>query len=122
MTAETKGAREKRREARATIRARVDFEIESEDTFVYEYMTNLSKAGIFLATRDPLPVGTVTRLRFTLPGEAEIAVRGRVAWINPYRPGGDNPNPGMGVEFLDLSEDHKEKIVRIVKRMAILAD
>ena len=120
--AEPKRASEQRKGTRATIRARVDFELKSEDTFLYEYMTNLSHAGIFLATHHPLPIGTVARLRFTLPGEGEIAVKGRVAWINAYRPGGNNPNPGMGVEFLDLTEDHKDKIVRIVKRMAILAD
>jgi type IV pilus assembly protein PilZ len=122
MMAEPKRTSEQRKGTRATIRARVDYEIESEDTFLYEYMTNLSHAGIFLATHNPLPVGTVTRLRFTLPGEGEVAVKGRVAWINAYRPGRSNPNPGMGVEFLDLSENHKDKIVRIVKRLAILAD
>jgi type IV pilus assembly protein PilZ len=114
--------KEQRKGTRATIRARVDFEIESRDTFLFEYMTNLSHAGIFLATRNPLPVGTTTRLRFTLPGEGEIAVNGRVAWINAYRPRGENPNPGMGIEFLDLTAANKEKIVRIVKRLAILAD
>lgn len=115
--------RERRSSRRVTIRARVEYEIRSNDTFLFEYMTNLSRDGIFLATRKPLEVGTTTTLRFALPGGGRtIEVDGRVAWVNPYRKGGSNPNPGMGVEFIGLNENDKEAITRLVKRKAILVD
>jgi uncharacterized protein (TIGR02266 family) len=114
---------EKRLSARANVRARVDFEIESDDTFVYEYMTNLSRGGIFLSTRNPLEAGTVIKLRFALPENGrEIEVNGRVAWVNRFRPDGLNMNPGMGVEFVDLADEDRQAIVRTVKRLAILPD
>ena len=115
--------KEKRTSKRITFRARVDYELESEDTFVFEHMANLSKGGIFLATRTPLAVGTTTTLRFDIPkGGRTVEVQGRVAWINEYRPGGENPNPGMGVEFVDLDEADRDVITRLVKRKAILPD
>lgn len=112
-----------RKDVRTPLQARVDYEIESEDSFLFEYMTNLSRGGIFLSTRNPLAEGTVTKLRFSLPEESRvIEVTGKVTWINPYRPDGDNPNPGMGIEFIDLAEKDKDAITRIVRKKAILPD
>jgi type IV pilus assembly protein PilZ len=117
--------KEKRRHARAPLRARVDFELVSEETFLFEYASNVSRGGIFLATRNPLPVGTRLVLRFALPDELAtrtIRVAGQVIWVNPYVEGGQNLNPGMGVEFLDLSHEDQEAISRIVRRIAVLTD
>jgi hypothetical protein len=47
---------------------------------------------------------------------------GRVIWVNHYRPGGPNLNPGMGIEFIDLTEGHKTAIARFVRRKALLTD
>lgn len=114
---------DKRKNARVSVTARVDYEIESEDTFLFEYMTNLSRGGIFLATRSPLEVGTVTKLRFTLPDDGRtIEVTGRVTWVNPYRPRGKNLNPGMGIEFMDLDEGDKDAVTKLVKKKAILPE
>jgi type IV pilus assembly protein PilZ len=116
--------KEKRRHARAPLRARVDFELVSDETFLFEYASNLSRGGIFLATHNPLPVGTKLVLRFALPDEPSrtIRVAGRVTWVNPYVQGGKNLNPGMGIEFVDLSHEDQEAISRIVRRIAVLTE
>jgi type IV pilus assembly protein PilZ len=116
--------RDQRRDARVPLKARVDFELTSEDTFLFEYTSNVSRGGIFLSTRNPLPVGAVLTVKFALPeaGSRLIAVRGRVIWINEYKPGGRNLNPGMGIEFIDLSEENKEAISRLVRRKALLIE
>ena len=42
---------------------------ETEDTFLYACITNISAMGIFVRTDTPLPVGTRLTLRFAPPGE-----------------------------------------------------
>jgi type IV pilus assembly protein PilZ len=49
-----------------------------------------------------------------------MEVLGEVTWINPYRPFGDNLNPGMGVRFRELSPDLRERIVALVRTVAYL--
>ncbi|MDP8222877.1 MAG: TIGR02266 family protein [Candidatus Lernaella stagnicola] len=116
-------ASDQRRDARVPLKARVDYELLSEDTFLFEYTSNLSRGGIFLATRNPLPIGTHLSLRFTLPENGRIIdTNGQVAWINEYRPGGDNINPGMGIEFTDLNDEDREAIANLVKRKALLTE
>jgi len=56
--------------------------------------------GIFIRTREPLPVGTQLVLRFAPPTvEESFVLNGIVQWINPVRPLGENLNPGMGIRF-----------------------
>jgi len=118
-----KQVQEKRKAPRAQIRARVDFEVRSKDTFLFEYTTDMSRDGIFLSTRNPLPVGARIQMKFQAPqGGRVIEVEGKVVWINPYRPGGENINPGMGIQFLNLSEEDKEAITKLVRKKAVLAD
>lgn len=93
---------------------------ETEDTFLYAAITNISEMGIFVRTLDPLPVGTALRLRFrpTHVPVAEFDLEGAVQWINPPRPG--CPNPGMGVRFSCLSSDDRERIVEVIRTIAYL--
>ncbi|MDY0003560.1 MAG: TIGR02266 family protein [Polyangia bacterium] len=111
---------------RVTERVLVDLEVDyaSDDTYLYAYARNISALGIFLQTRDPQPRGTRLNLRFVLPGSAErIQVEGVVRWVNPYRPGDrDNLNPGMGVEFVSLTEEQRMQIVDLIRLIAYLPD
>ncbi len=44
-------------------------------------------------------------------------------WVNPYRPGSyDNINPGMGLQFIDLTAQQREQIVNLVRTFAYLSD
>ena len=77
---------------------------ETEDTFLFAAITNVSQMGIFVRTDDPLPVGTVVSLRFAPPSEeAPFALQGRVQWINRVSLFGENINPRLRLETLHLS-------------------
>ncbi|MCS6797758.1 MAG: TIGR02266 family protein [Myxococcota bacterium] len=90
------------------------------DTFLFAYVENISEMGIFVRTDDPARVGTRLTLRFS-PRDAEpLLLQGEVVWINPVRPGGDNPNPGMGIRFVELSADQRERLVELVRTVAYL--
>lgn len=95
---------------------------ETQDTFLYASITNISALGIFVQTTDPLPVGTHVTLRFAPPGFEPFALHGLVQWINAVRPDGDNPNPGMGVRFVDLSGADRERLIEVIKTIAYVRD
>jgi type IV pilus assembly protein PilZ len=107
----------RRRSNRFEVTWQVD--CETEDTFLYAYITNISEMGIFVKTEKPLAVGTELVLRFAPPSTEETFVlRGIVQWINPVRPLGENLNPGMGIRFQSLKPDDRERIVETVRTIA----
>lgn len=96
---------------------------ETEDTFLYASITNISEMGIFVHTTDPLPVGTQLTLRFAAEASPEAFVLvGAVEWVNAVRPLHDNPNPGMGISFRDLTPADRERIVEVIHTIAYLRD
>ena len=111
---------ERREHARVPVDIRVDYE--SEDTFLFASITNISEMGIFIETKTPLPKGTQLNLEFELPKGGRFRERGEVMWVNPFRPAGPNLNPGMGIRFLDLSREARSKIVDLVRKIAYLDD
>jgi type IV pilus assembly protein PilZ len=94
----------------------------TEDTFLYASLANISAMGIFVKTVDPLPVGTLLCLSFAPPGHEAFTLAGRVAWINRWREGGDNPNPGMGVRFVALTLPDRERLVAVIRSIAYLRE
>ena len=87
------------------------------DGFITDWAVNISRGGIFINTRKPLAVGTTVRLIISLPDTAfPFDLSGRVARVNEF----DNPSnqvPGMGIEFVDVDEDKRERIERFVDRL-----
>ena len=96
---------------------------ETDETFLYASITNISEMGIFVATHEPLEVGTRLTLRFAMPGEqSPFILLGQVQWVNPIRMLSDNPNPGMGIRFVDLSSENRERIISSVRTIAYVRD
>ena len=42
--------------------------------------------------------------------------------MNPIRLLSDNPNPGMGIRFVDLSPESRERIINSVRTIAYVRD
>lgn len=113
-----------RDDRRAAQRVEVTWSVDCEtaDTFLYASISNISELGIFVRTTSPLRVGSELTLRFAAPGQPPFTLRGVVQWINPVRPGPDNPNPGMGVRFLDLGCVDRERLVDVIRTIAYVRD
>ena len=107
-------------ERRASDRFDVTWSVDctTEDTFLYAAISNISQMGIFVRTTEPLAIGTRLSLRFAAPEAGTFDLQGVVSWVNPVRENGDNPNPGMGIRFLDLSPDDRERIVEVIHTIA----
>ncbi|HEX3594687.1 MAG TPA: PilZ domain-containing protein, partial [Polyangiaceae bacterium] len=75
--------------------------------------------GIFVATREPLSIGTRVTLRFAPPNLDEAFVLGGVVqWINPVRLLSENRNPGMGIRFVELGAADRERLVEAIRTIA----
>lgn len=120
---------DRRSEGRVDVTWSVD--CETEDTFLYASIANISAMGIFVRTESPLEPGTAVQLRFApvtsaagepLVSRGPLLLKGTVQWVNPVRPGGDNPNPGMGIRFVDLDLPTRELIVEAVRSIAYLRE
>ncbi len=97
-------------------------DIRSGETFLFAYITNISEMGIFIHSESPLSIGTELTLRFATEDGTPFELPGMVVWINPLRMNGDNPNPGMGVRFSELTLDQRERVVALVRTVAYLQD
>lgn len=95
----------------------------TEDTFLYASIRNISELGIFVATREPLGIGTRVTLRFSPPGTSQgFVLAGVVQWINPVRLLAENRNPGMGIRFVDLTLDDRERLVEAIRTIAYVRE
>ena len=112
--------KDQRGSERVPIKVKVD--CQCEGNFLFENATNISEHGVFIETREPMDPGTMVDLQFTLPdNEKAIEVLGEVIWTNPVRPDHDkNPNPGMGIRFVNMKEVDKEQVLTLIKRIAVL--
>ena len=100
------GGHENRREPRVCLASDVECEVETGR--VRWRFADISAGGMFIDVYDPLPAGTLFRLRFQLD-PPPIAARAQVNYVQP--------RIGMGVEFVDLAEDDRHRIREIVDRM-----
>jgi type IV pilus assembly protein PilZ len=89
----------------------------SVGSFLTDWATNISQGGLFINTRNPLPVGTAVRILIQLPGEPQaVAIDSKVTRVTDY----DNHHnmvPGMGVEFTDLTAERRQELDRFVQRL-----
>ncbi len=79
-------------------RVSINREFESVEQFITEYVTNISRSGVFIRSKDPLPVGTRVNLRFTvIMDEIEtIEGLGEVVRVS-------HSPAGMGVASVELT-------------------
>ena len=74
----------------------------------------------------PEEPGTRLNVRFTPATPAEslpLELEGEVIWVNPYRPGNaESLHPGMGIRFIDLTNEQRFRLTEFVKTFAYLDD
>jgi len=94
---------------RTDARVTINKEFESFDAFIHEYVTNISRTGAFVKSRDPLPVGTRVDLRFTVIMDDVETIEGVGEVVRVQ----DDP-PGMGVVFTELSQYSQHLLSRLL--------
>ena len=83
-------------EKRSHDRMTINKEFESFDAFIQEYVTNISRTGVFVRAHDPLAIGTRVNLRFTVIMDDIETIEGVGEVVRIEK-------DGMGVVFRELS-------------------
>jgi len=109
--------RNRRKDARFEVKIKVDYS--TKDIFVSNYVTNLSKGGVFIETKTPLPVQSEIRLTFILPEfNVKIEAKGKVVWTYDVKKGTSKVVSGMGIKFTDLSPENKAQIEEYLMKLS----
>ena len=88
-----------------------------DDRWITGGLYNLSAEGAFIESLDPPKTDARIRIRFTLPGQSEMELESRVTWrVEKSQTAGRRSPPGMGVHFLDLTEEQETEIKAYVQR------
>lgn len=109
---------------RSAPRVLVDLEVDcaGEDNYLFAYITDISATGIFVSTTTPEQPGTRLNLRFSAEHLERLEIEGEVIWVNPYRPGTpDNLHPGMGIRFVNLDSESRDRLFELIRRFAYLS-
>jgi hypothetical protein len=101
----SEAADDKRNDQRVTINK----EFESFDAFIQEYVTNISRTGVFIKSTTPLAIGTRVNLRFTVIMDDIETIEGVGEVVRV-----EKDPPGMGVVFRELNAYSKGLIDKLL--------
>lgn len=99
-------------------RVDVNQEFAAIDEYIAEYVSNISQGGVFIRSKNPLPVGTKVELKFSVILDDVETVEGEGEVVRVDR---DGPEAGMGVAFTRLTASSKRLIDKILERHAAKA-
>ncbi|HVR00529.1 MAG TPA: TIGR02266 family protein [Polyangia bacterium] len=103
------------KEPRGPVSLRIKFRSATLDQFIERYAVDVSRGGIFIRTREPLPVGTQLRFDFQLQDAAPLlAGEGTIVWIRENDPTRAGATPGMGVRFDKLTPASQPVLEKIL--------
>jgi uncharacterized protein (TIGR02266 family) len=87
------------------------------ETFIEKFAPNVTRGGLFLASRTPRPVGEIFQFEVQLAGgEVALAGDGKVTWVREFDPAAPNKPHGMGVQFLRLDGPSREVVNQMLAR------
>ena len=85
------------------------------DTFVARFAPNVTRGGVFLASRKPRPVGEVIRFEISLAqGSPLLWGTGRVTWVREFNPTEPHRAHGMGVQFTFVDPECRSLLDRLL--------
>jgi uncharacterized protein (TIGR02266 family) len=94
---------------------RIQLRYPDEATFIQRFSPNVTRGGIFLASRAPHPVGTVVAFEVAIvQGPPLLTGTGKVAWVREFNPEEPQRAHGMGVQFLQLTPSCRPFLERLL--------
>jgi uncharacterized protein (TIGR02266 family) len=99
---------------------RIQLRYPDEGVFIQRFAPNVTRGGIFLASRTPYPVGTVIAFEIALTqGPPLLHGTGKVTWVREYNPDEPQRAHGMGVQFLQVAPACKPTLDRLLDYKAL---
>lgn len=106
---------EERARRRQAERVVVNHEFRTIEEFITEYVSDISRTGVFIRSDDPLPRGTKVDLKFTVIDEDFETIEGVGEVTRTVAPG-TSEAPGMGVVFIELTKASLGLLERLLLR------
>jgi uncharacterized protein (TIGR02266 family) len=108
-----------RQAKRTPVTLKIKFKSATLEQFIERYAVDVSHGGIFIRTKEPLPVGTQMRFEFQLRDATPLITgEGTVVWTRENDPARPGVAPGMGVRFDRLGEGSQEVLDKILAQKA----
>lgn len=104
------------RRAFPRVEARFGVRFGNVQDFVLEYAANISAGGVFVQTENPPELHSVVTVTMELPdGGKPVEAKGRVVHrVSAADAKARNTPPGAGVQFVDASDEFRERIDRAI--------
>lgn len=85
--------------------------------YLFDFCKDLGEGGVFIETKEPKPMGSTLELTFTIPDSKEtLSTKGTVMWVQEFIEGRDDLTPGMGIQFVSFTPEHRKTLEAFVKR------
>jgi len=108
-------SKDTRRDKRTPIALKVRFKSATVSEFIDHYSSDISKGGIFIKSKSPMPVGTLLKFEFQLRDNSPLIQGvGRVVWKRDDDNARPDLPPGMGIKFIKMDERSRQIVNRIV--------
>lgn len=88
----------------------------TQSNFYVGFTGEIAHGGVFLATYETLPKDTSLRVLVTLPGGLEFECDGYVRFVRDPMDFASESEPGIGIQFENLSDDARDLILRFIRR------
>jgi uncharacterized protein (TIGR02266 family) len=105
------------RRAFPRVEARFGVRFGNVQDFVLEYAANISAGGVFIQTENPPELHSVVTVSMELPdGGKAVEAKGVVVHrVSAQDAKARNTPPGAGVQFIDSSDEFRERIDRAIE-------
>jgi uncharacterized protein (TIGR02266 family) len=114
---EETGSKRVRNYARSRLAVQVHYRT-SDKTAVQTVTGEIGGGGVFIETGTPARLGDALKMDFVLPDNPNLPITatGKVAWIRPQSERYVFYS-GMGVQFTDIAEDARKRLVSLIKSL-----
>ncbi len=104
-----------RKDKRAPVSLKVRFKSATVDEFIEQYCRDVSRGGIFINSKQPMPVGTLLKFQLQLKDESSLIKGvGRVVWTRSEDDASGEAPAGMGIKFIKMDGESRVVVDRIV--------
>jgi uncharacterized protein (TIGR02266 family) len=98
---------------RQHIRVAINQELDVIEEYIAEYVSNISQGGVFIRSKNPLPLGTRVTLKFSVILDDIEIIEGEGEVVRVER---DGSQVGIGVAFTRLTAESKRVVDEIIDR------
>jgi len=75
---------------------------------------NISESGFAIHCDEPLPIEEIYAISISPPDHPPIGINGKVVWADLYGIEGEDTTVGMGVCFVEISEEDRQFLRDVV--------